>query len=384
MAFRYALLPLAKMIGLFFLALLGLGLLGSVLFVYLSPEFGGRATTEEQKAYASADNYSAGKFTNLIPTSMDMDLQTLASVIRDYGRGVPNSVPPVPPPVVPVDSSALVRAPDTLTRITWFGHSAVLLEIDGQRLLLDPMLGDVPAPHPWLGQARFSKKLPITPEELPAIDAVLISHDHYDHLDYGSIRRLKDKVSDFYVPLGVGAHLRRWGVAASAIHELNWWDKAPHGGLDVVFTPARHFSGRGLTDRNATLWGSWVIRGKQDTLYFSGDGGYGPHFAEIGARYGPFDLAMIECGQYDERWAQIHLMPEESAQAAVDLRARRLLPIHWGAFRLALHSWTDPIERVTVKAQELKVPMTTPKIGEAVVVSEENFPHKIWWRDQPN
>ncbi len=368
-----------KMIGLFFLVLLGVGLLASVLFVYLSPEFGGRATADEQSTYGRSGRYAKGKFTNAISTSMDMSARTMASVIRDYVRGVPNGVPSDPPPVVPVDSATLVAAPDTLTRITWFGHSAVLLEIDGQRLLLDPMLGDVPAPHPWLGQARFSEVLPITPEVLPAVDAVLISHDHYDHLDYGSIRALKEKVGAFYVPLGVGAHLRRWGVAASAIHEVNWWNEAQQGGLGLVFTPARHFSGRGLTDRNATLWGSWVVQGKQDTLYFSGDSGYGPHFAEIGKRYGPFDLAMVECGQYDLRWRQIHMLPEESAQAAVDLRAERMLPIHWGAFRLALHSWTDPIERVTAKAQELNVLLTTPKIGEPVVVSEESFPVSVWW-----
>ena len=171
-------------------------------------------------------------------------------------------------------------------------------------------------------------------------------------------------------------------MAESAIHELNWWVRGRlRDELNLVFTPARHFSGRGLTDRDATLWGSWVIRGKQDKLYFSGDSGYGPHFAEIGERYGPFDLAMIECGQYDTRWAQIHMMPEESAQAAVDLRAQRLLPIHWGAFRLALHSWTDPIHRVRAKAKELNMPLTTPRIGEPVVISDGKFPAVAWWRD---
>ena len=367
------------MIGLGFLLVLGVALLAAGLFVYLSPEFGEPPTAEEQQAYARADNYADGKFVNPTPTSINMSLSTMASVMRDYVRGVPQGVPDGPPPVVPLDSATIVAASDTLTRITWFGHSAVLLEIDGQRLLLDPMLGKVPAPHPWLGQSRFSEGLPIAIEQLPAIDAVLISHDHYDHLDYGSIRRLKDKVTDFYVPLGVGAHLRRWGVAESAIHELNWWDEAHPDGLNLVFTPARHFSGRGLTDRNATLWGSWVIRGKQDTLYFSGDGGYGPHFARIGERYGPFNLAMIECGQYDTRWAQIHMMPEESVQAARALRARRVLPIHWGAFRLALHPWTDPVERITARAKEWGVPLTTPKIGEAVVVSEKVFPTSTWW-----
>ncbi len=215
----------------------------------------------------------------------------------------------------------------------------------------------------------------------PRLDAVLISHDHYDHLDYGSVQKLKEKVKDFYVPLGVGAHLRRWGVAESAIHELNWWEEVNHAGLTIVFTPSRHFSGRGITDRNTTLWGSWIIQGESKNLYFSGDGGYGPHFQKIGERYGPFDLAMMECGQYDERWAQIHMMPEESAQAAVDVRAKQMMPIHWGAFRLALHSWTDPIERVTEKAVQLQMPVTTPKIGETFVVGSPNLPRAKWWEN---
>ncbi len=369
------------MIGLIALALPVVSLLGAGLFIYLSPEFGGRATADERRAYARANNYEDEEFVNQVPTSLDMDFRTLVSLVRDYVRGVPNGVPSAPPPVVPLDSATVAGASDTLTRITWFGHSAVLLEIDGQRVLLDPMLGDVPAPHPWLGQRRFSERLPISIAQLPTIDAVLISHDHYDHLDYGSIRQLMDKVSDFYVPLGVGAHLRRWGVADAAIHELNWGDEVQYAGLRFVFTPARHFSGRGLTNRNTTLWGSWVIRGSRETLYFSGDGGYGPHFAEIGERYGPFDLAMLECGQYDARWAQIHMMPEETVQATLDLRARRMLPIHWGAFRLALHAWTDPVERVTVRARELGVPLVTPRIGEPVIVTSERFPATAWWRN---
>ena len=349
------------------------------MFINLSPEFGGTSTEAQKMAYQKTGHYADGTFVNLIPTSMDMSFGKLLSVLGDYLRGIPHGRPDAPLPVEKVDSLAIAQRSASITQLTWFGHSAVLLEIDGQRVLLDPMLGEVPAPHPWLGGRRFSDALPIPIEQLPSVDAVLISHDHYDHLDYGSVMKLREKVSDFYVPLGVGAHLRRWGVAEAAIHELDWWDEAQREGLRFVFTPSRHFSGRGLTDRNATLWGSWVIQGRQDTLYFSGDGGYGPHFAEIGERYGPFDLAMMECGQYDERWAQIHMMPEETAQAAVDVQAKLLMPIHWGAFRLALHAWTDPAERVTVKAKALGVPLTTPKIGEAVVLESDSYPQTSWW-----
>jgi len=369
------------MIGLFVGALLLVLLFGGFLFIKLSPEFGGKPTSEQKEAFAQLDHYEEGAFTNLIPTSMDMSFGNIVSVLRDFIQGIPNSTPDFSLPVESVDSLDIATHTDSIAQITWFGHSAVLLEIDGSRILLDPMLGDVPAPHPWLGNDRFNKELPISVEQLPSIDAVLISHDHYDHLDYGSVQKLKEKVKNFYVPLGVGAHLSQWGVAESAIHELNWWEEINHAELTIVFAPSRHFSGRGITDRNTTLWGSWIIQGENNNLYFSGDGGYGPHFQEIGERYGPFDLAMMECGQYDERWAQIHMMPEESAQAAVDVRARQMMPIHWGSFRLALHSWTDPVERVTAKAAQLQMPVTTPKIGETFVVGSSNSPQANWWEN---
>ena len=371
----------AKMVGLTVGALLVLLLVGGLLFITISPEFGGRPTPDQKQQYRQSGHYTDGEFVNLVFTSMDMSLGTMLSVLGDYLRGTPDGKPSTPLPVEKIDSAAIANRAATVTQLTWFGHSAVLLEMDGKNILLDPMLGEVPAPHPWLGGNRFSAELPITIEQLPAIDVVLISHDHYDHLDYGSIKKLKEKVKDFYVPLGVGAHLRAWGVDKAAVHELDWWEEMSHDHLQLVFTPSRHFSGRGLTDRNTTLWGSWVIQGRQDTLYFSGDGGYGPHFAEIGERYGPFDLAMMECGQYDERWAQIHMMPEETAQAAVDLRAQLMMPIHWGAFQLALHAWTDPAERVTVKAKELDLPVTTPKIGQAVVLRQTIYSSTTWWKN---
>jgi len=369
------------MAGLAIISLLLALFIGGFLFIKLSPEFGGKPTAEQKENFSQLSHYEGGEFVNLIPTSMDMSFRNILSVMGDYMRGIPNGAPSFPIPVEPVDSLELTTQPDSKTQLTWFGHSAVLLEIDGLRVFLDPMLGNTPAPHPWLGGNRFSEELPIDIAQLPSIDAVLISHDHYDHLDYGSVQKLKEKVKDFYVPLGVGAHLRRWGVDASAIHELNWWDEIQHENLKMVFAPARHFSGRGITDRNTTLWGSWIIQGETDKIYFSGDGGYGPHFKEIGERYGPFDFAMMECGQYDERWAQIHMMPEETAQAAVDVQAKLMMPIHWGAFRLALHSWTDPIERVTNHAKKLNQPLIAPKIGEPMVLDASIPQYTTWWEN---
>ena len=366
---------------------MGLGLLSiiilivvvGILFVNLSPQFGASPGKDQKESYANLDNFSEGKFRNLIPTSMDMKVGDMAGVMRDFIKGTPNGRPAKDLATAKVDSLQIVENKSEI-RLIWFGHSAFLLQMDGKNILIDPMFGDVPAPHPWLGKNRFSRELPIEIEKLPKIDAIIISHDHYDHLDYGSIQKLKEKTSKFYVPLGVGSHFTGWGVDESQIHELNWWDQIKHENIELTFAPARHFSGRGMSDRNTTLWGSWIIKSEDANIYFSGDGGYGPHFVEIGEKYGPFDFAMMECGQYNERWDQIHMMPEETAQAAVDVQAKVMMPIHWGAFTLALHSWTDPVERVTKKAEELNMPVLTPSIGEIIQIdSTLSAEPNPWW-----
>jgi L-ascorbate metabolism protein UlaG (beta-lactamase superfamily) len=222
----------------------------------------------------------------------------------------------------PLDSLAIIRKTPEMVRVTWFGHSASLLEIAGQNILLDPMLSVEMGPVSWATPNRYNRELAITPEKLPYIAAVLISHDHYDHLDFKTIDKIKDKVGQFYVPLGIGAHLRAWGVPRTRITEMNWGDRVTLPGLVLHCTPSRHFSGRGLTNRNSTLWCSWVVQAPAKRVFYTGDGGYGPHFAAIGAAYGPFDLALVECGQYDADWAEIHMRPEQSVQG----RARRASP----------------------------------------------------------
>lgn len=319
-----------------------------------------------------------GKYANQIPTPMGMDLKTTASLLRDFIKGNPKTKPTDVLPMGTLDASRLQGHQEA--KVTWFGHSALLLELDGKTLLLDPMFGRAPSPFPRFGGKRYSESLPIEIEDLPAIDAVLFSHDHYDHLDYGSIKRLKDKVGRFYVPLGVGAHLQRWGVEADQITEHDWWQESEWDGIIVSCTPARHFSGRSLTDRNATLWCSWVIAGQETKVYFSGDSGYGPHFQEIGDKHGPFDMTFLECGQYDARWANIHMLPEETVQAHVDLQGKVMMPIHWAAFTLSLHDWNDPVERAWNEAKRLGVEMTTPHIGETIRIGSADYPHSTWWR----
>ncbi|SMC49246.1 MBL fold metallo-hydrolase [Sporomusa malonica] len=318
------------------------------------------------------------KFINQIPTPMGMDVKKLATTLKDFVKGNPQGRPDRSIPVEPLDTSSLLGKEQT--RIIWFGHSTVLLEMEGKRVLLDPTFARTPSPFPLFGGKRYSETLPIELEDLPPIDIVLLSHDHYDHLDYGSITKLKAKVSQFYVPLGVGSHLARWGIAKEKIKEHDWWNESEIGGLRLVAAPARHFSGRGLFDRNTTLWCSWVIEGKHSKVYFSGDSGYGPHFKEIGEKYGPFDLTLMECGQYNERWSTIHMMPEETVQAHLDVKGNLLIPIHWAAFSLALHDWTEPIERITKRAKEGNTPVSTPKIGEAVVAGAAEYPKSIWWK----
>ncbi len=367
-----------KMITLSIISLIGLILIIGTIFLYTSPQFGGKHDKEDIKRYAESGHYENGKFVNLIPTPMDMSFSNMKKMITQFIKGNPNRKPNFELPVNNIDSIDLVKN-ESKDRLIWFGHSSFLLQLNNKTILIDPMFGENPSPISWLGASRFSSQLPIEIEKLPAIDAVIISHDHYDHLDYGSIDKLKSKVKKFYTPLGVGVHLESWGINKENIEELNWWDETTHEDIQLVFTPSRHFSGRGIGDNSATMWGSWVIKGKNKNIYFSGDSGYGPHFKEIGKKYGPFDFAMMECGQYDEKWANIHMMPEETAQAAVDVNTNIMMPIHWGSFSLAFHDWNDPVKRVTQKANELNMPITIPEIGQEILLEKITPEKSNWW-----
>ncbi len=350
-----------------------------LLYLNLGSEYGGKASSELKAEYAQNVNYENGKFLNQIPTSLNMSFREYFSVAVDFIKGDKSRTPSKPIEVLYLDSTEIEQNKNSFPRVTWFGHTTLLLEIEGKNILLDPVWGDVASPIPFISTKRYSKEIPIEIAKLPYIDAIIISHDHYDHLDYASISKLKDKVGAFYTPLGVAAHLLAWGIDADKIYELNWWDEIAHDDFIFRCTPSRHFSGRGILDRNTTLWASWVIKTKSKNIYFSGDSGYGPHFKEIGTKYGPFDFALLECGQYGDKWAQIHMLPEETVQAATDLKAELMLPIHWGAFTLSLHPWNDPIERVTKEAIRVGQKISTPQIGEAVILNSADFPNSRWW-----
>ncbi|ANS48271.1 membrane protein [Bacillus thuringiensis] len=302
------------------------------------------------------------KYTNQIHTDMSFKPKDIISLMTDYFK-IKSKLRPIKD--LPIVLSN--KDNESLESVTWFGHSASLLKIEGKKLLLDPMFGDASSPFPLFNSKRYSGTFSLERDDLQEIDAIIISHNHYDHLNYKSIMQLKDRAKHFYVPTGVAQYLIKWGVSPSKISEHNWWDEITFDNIKLVCAPARHFSGRGMTDRDRSLWCSWLILGQETKIFFSSDSGYAPHFKEIGDKYGPFDLTLMECGQYDSRWSAIHMLPEETVQAHIDVKGELLLPIHWGAFTLALHEWIDPIERVTKEANRLGVKITTPQIGESVL-----------------
>lgn len=316
------------------------------------------------------------KYINQIHTDVSFKPKDIIGLMKDYFKMKTKLRPIKNLPIVLSNKNN-----ESLENVTWFGHSASLLKIEGKKLLLDPMLGDASSPFPVFNSKRYSGTFSLEREDLQEIDAIIISHNHYDHLNYKSIMQLKDRAKHFYVPTGVAQYLIKWGVSPSKISEHNWWDEITFDNIKLVCAPARHFSGRSMTDRDRSLWCSWLILGQETKIFFSGDSGYAPHFKEIGDKYGPFDLTLMECGQYDTRWSAIHMLPEETVQAHIDVKGELLLPIHWGAFTLALHEWSDPIERVTKEAKRLGVNITTPQIGESITLKSKDYPSAAWWRE---
>ncbi|WP_426952130.1 MBL fold metallo-hydrolase [Bacillus mycoides] len=316
------------------------------------------------------------KYMNQIPTDVSFNPKDIIGLMTDYFKMKTKLRPVKNLPIVLSNKNN-----ESLESVTWFGHSASLLKIEGKKLLLDPMFGDASSPFPVFNSKRYSGAFSLEHDELQEIDAIIISHNHYDHLNYKSIMQLKDRAKHFYVPAGVAQYLIKWGISPSKISEHNWWDEITFDNIKLVCAPARHFSGRSMTDRDCSLWCSWLILGQETKVFFSGDSGYAPHFKEIGEKYGPFDLTLMECGQYDTRWSAIHMLPEETVQAHIDVKGELLVPIHWGAFTLALHDWSDPIERVTKEANRLGVNIATPQIGEAITLQSKDYPTAAWWRE---
>ncbi len=355
-----------------------IGIIAIIVILFLQqPQFGQPPSAKLKKEFLKSRNYNGKTFQNKDGITVHVNFFTIIKLMPQWLNGKVEKVPSKKIPIVKKNKDEFTNFPDSLIRITWFGHSTVIIEIDGKKLMIDPMLGMSPSPVSFFSK-RFFDSLPLDIKDIPHLDAVLISHDHYDHLDYLTILKIKDKVGHFYVPLGVGSHLKKWGVEENKITELDWWDEVEFKELRFVCTPAQHFSGRSLGDRNQTLWCSWVIKGKSGKLFYSGDSGYSKNFTKIGEKYGPFDFCMMECGQYNELWKEIHMLPEESVQAFIDLKGKALMPIHWGAFSLSLHKWNEPVERITKYAQIKNVLVTTPMVGESFIIGG-NYPNEKWW-----
>ncbi|MBF0186366.1 MAG: MBL fold metallo-hydrolase [Magnetococcales bacterium] len=318
-----------------------------------------------------------GRFLNTVPTPQGIETENIWSTLHSWFFDGKLRTPRVEIPVQRLDSPVVG---DGATHVTWMGHSTLLIELDGKTVLLDPVFSSNASPFSWLPPRSFYPEMPISPEAIDHVDAVVISHDHYDHLDMHSIKALADKTDRFIVPLAVGGHLRRWGIAEEKITELGWWKSTTLDSITLTATPTRHFSGRSLMDKNRTLWAGWAIRGRDNTLYFGGDSGFFPGFKEIGERLGPFDLTMLECGAYDPAWPNIHMFPEQTAQAHIDLRGKALMPIHWSRFDLALHPWNASVERLETAARKQNLTIVTPRIGQRFAMNGE-LPATAWWRE---
>jgi len=340
---------------------------------FFHPQFGGKITQEHLKRYEQSPNWKKGRFRNRSFTKMmHMQPQDFPSFLRQQLTEKSLREPQQPIQIEPFTGADF----DTITdkpRFTWFGHSAALLKIGEKNLLIDPMFGGDTSPVGPVRTKRFSENTLDLIDALPRIDAILFTHDHYDHLDFASMKRLRGKVDRYFTSLGVGRHLERWGISTTQITEFDWWDSFDFEGIQLTFTPSRHFSGRGLTDRFKCLWGGWVFQTSSYQVYWSGDGGYGTHFKEVGERFGAFDWMFSECGQYNENWYQTHMNPEESVQATIDAGAKIAMPYHWGGFALALHTWKDPVERFVAEAERLNQTICTPKIGAIVTMGEEDL-----------
>jgi L-ascorbate metabolism protein UlaG (beta-lactamase superfamily) len=344
--------------------------------------FGARPTGDRLTRVHRSPQFRGGAFQNPIETQKLVP-GTLIQTLRRQLGGPEQRVPQGPLPIVARTPADFAAPPSSGLRVTWFGHATALIEIDGHRVLVDPVWGKRASPSQSFGPKRFHPP-PIALQVLPKLDAVILTHDHYDHLDMAAVRTLMGSVTQARVPfitaLGVGAHLERWGVTASRIVELDWWETTSVGALTIAAGSARHFSGRGLTRSSSdTLWASWSIIGPTHRVFHSGDTGPFDGIAENGRRYGPFDIALIKIGAYGPTWPDIHLTPEQAVRACTLVQGKLLLPIHWATFNLAFHSWDEPAERVVAAAEAAGVPLVMPRLGESVEPAAPR-PVEPWWR----
>ena len=349
-----------------------------IIAIYLfmqQPMFGRKPIGERLQKIQQAANYNSNAFQNKSVTPTFTNGGTFWSVSKMFfftkrERNKPSGI-------LPSVKTNLKQLKKDENILVWMGHSSYFMQIDGKTFLVDPVLSGHASPFSFTTNSFAGSDI-YTPDDFPEIDFLFISHDHWDHLDYKTVTRLKPKIKTIITGLGTAQHLERWGFDKKIIIEKNWNEHADLGeGFNVTVLPARHFSGRTFT-RNKAVWVSFALQTPTQKIYIGGDSGYDDHFKEIGNAHGPFNLAILECGQYNQYWSNIHMMPEETVQAAQDLKTEKLLPVHWGKFALSLHSWDEPINRVTKAAAEKNFPLLTPMIGEKVTLSAINS-FSRWW-----
>jgi L-ascorbate metabolism protein UlaG (beta-lactamase superfamily) len=338
---------------------------------------GGDVTGERDVRILRSPQFGDGAFRNAVPASMpgvDAARKALREMLLGGQPRKPASPVPLVTPIYPPDEDL---SAETL-HLTWYGHASALVEIDAQRVLLDPVWSDRCSPSTLVGPRRLHPP-PVPLDELPPLDAILISHDHYDHLDMPTVLELvHTQLAPFIVPLGVGVHLDRWGVPPARIIELDWNETFTLGGLKLTATAARHFSGRGFA-RDRTLWASWVLANESRRVFYTGDSGYFDGYATIGAEYGPFDASLIQIGAYSDGWPDIHMTPEEAIAAHLDLAGGLLVPVHWATFVLAPHAWSEPVDRLWREAKARDVSLAIPRPGERFDVDAPP-PVDAWWQ----
>lgn len=340
---------------------------------YMLRAFGKLPSGKEKAKTHQSPHFRDGQFQNPVPTHAVQMGFRMFKILFQFLNKPASCYPPKPLPAMKTNLSAL---PGDKPVIVWFGHSSHFIKIGGKTILVDPVFSGHVGPFKNMNKAFAGTNI-YGVDDMPYIDILLLTHDHYDHLDYETIVALKPKVGAVCTSLGVASHLEYWGWNESKIQELDWYQNLETDGIKFTALPARHFSGRG-TKRDQTLWSAFVLEGGGYKLFLGGDSGYASHFKDIGEKWGPFDFALLECGQYNEAWHDIHMMPEETAQAAVDIRTTAFMPVHWAKFSISLHPWDEPVKRVCAKAAELNLNMATPMIGEPVFIGGE-YPRKAWW-----
>ena len=345
-------------------------LITAFLLILKKSDFGSLPTSSDRKKYNKRClHYNGRRFkypTEWTEKGLDKDIRI------SQKRTIPKDELPV---YIPDFSYVRIEK----VRITWFGHSTILMNIHGMNILFDPMFSERSSPFQWIGPRRFTRPS-VSIKELPHIDIVLLSHDHYDHLDRSTVQQLVNKTDRFIVSLGIEKHLKRWCIPSSKISTLAWWEKIVINGLEIICTPSRHFSGRGLIGQNSTQWCSWVLKDKYHSIFNSCDGSIGGHFKAIRERFGEYDLALMECGQYNKNWHYSHLYPEEAVIAAEMIGAKKVMPIHWGAFVLSSHGWDDAPERFVIEAEKRNICVITPHLCETFsldALPKSNY----WWRN---